>query len=84
MPDSVLGEKGCAFVLTKRNHPLTLDDLTGFLKRQRHIAVFKLPERLELVTELPMTKVGKVDKKELRRIIAEKLERERKDKRDVR
>jgi 2,3-dihydroxybenzoate-AMP ligase len=79
MPDPVLGEKGCVFVLTKGNQPLSLEELTGFLKTKRHIAVFKLPERLELVTELPMTKVGKMDKKELRRIIAEKLEKERKD-----
>ncbi|PKN66142.1 MAG: 2,3-dihydroxybenzoate-AMP ligase [Deltaproteobacteria bacterium HGW-Deltaproteobacteria-15] len=73
MPDPVLGEKGCAFVITKGNQPLTLEDLTGFLRKQRHIAVFKLPERVELLAELPMTKVGKIDKKELRRMIAEKL-----------
>ena len=30
------------------------------------VAAFKLPERLELVDELPMTKVGKIDKKALR------------------
>ncbi len=77
MPDPVLGEKACAFVRTKGNQPLTLEDLTEFLRTERHIAIFKLPERLELVTELPMTKVGKMDKKELRRIIAEKLEEER-------
>jgi non-ribosomal peptide synthetase component E (peptide arylation enzyme) len=77
MPDPVLGEKGCVFVLPKGNQSLTLEDLIEFLKSKRHIAVFKLPERLELVTELPMTKVGKVDKKELRRTIAEKLEKEK-------
>lgn len=76
MPDPVLGEKGCAFVLTKGNLALTLKELTDFLEDQRHIAVFKLPERLELLTELPMTKIGKIDKKELRRIIAEKLKSE--------
>ncbi|MDD5204580.1 MAG: AMP-binding protein, partial [Desulfobacterales bacterium] len=73
MPDPVLGEKGCAFVITKRNQPLTLEELTEFLRKQRHIAVFKLPERLELLTEFPMTKVGKIDKKELRKMVAEKL-----------
>ena len=77
MPDPVLGEKGCAFVLAKEDQSLTLEELLRFLKTKRHIAVFKLPERLELVTELPMTKIGKVDKKELRRIIAEKIEKER-------
>jgi 2,3-dihydroxybenzoate-AMP ligase len=76
MPDPVLGEKGCAFVLTKGNQPLTLEELTDFLRTKRHIATFKLPERVELVAEFPMTKIGKIDKKELRRMIAEKLERE--------
>ncbi|MFH1115015.1 MAG: AMP-binding protein [Pseudomonadota bacterium] len=75
MPDRVLGEKGCAFVLTKDTHPLTMEDLNTFLREQRNIAVFKLPERLELVTSFPMTNVGKIDKKELRRIVAEKLEK---------
>jgi len=37
-----------------------------------------LPERLELVTSFPMTQVGKIDKKELRRIIQEKVEQEEK------
>jgi 2,3-dihydroxybenzoate-AMP ligase len=76
MPDRVLGEKGCAFVLTKAGQDLTLDELAGFLKNERNISVFKLPERLELVTSFPMTNVGKIDKKELRRIIAEKLRAE--------
>ncbi len=78
MPDSILGEKGCAFVLTKENQALTLEDLCTFLKEERHISIFKLPERLELVKELPMTSVGKVNKKELRRIIQEKLKAEMK------
>ncbi len=76
MPDRILGEKGCAFVLTKNNQPLTLDELNQFLKDERHISVFKLPERLELVKEFPFTNVGKIDKKELRRIIKEKVEQE--------
>ncbi|MCJ7785276.1 MAG: AMP-binding protein [Desulfobacterales bacterium] len=76
MPDPVLGEKGCAFILTKENQELTLDELCQFLKEERHISIFKLPERLELVKEFPMTQVGKIDKKELRSIIKEKLRKE--------
>ena len=76
MPDPELGEKGCAFVLTKGNQNLTFNELIEFLQKERHIATFKLPERLELMEELPMTKVGKIDKRELRRVIAEKLEGE--------
>lgn len=78
MPDHELGEKGCAFVLTKKNQPLGFDELIGFLKKERHIAMFKLPERLELIEAFPMTKVGKIDKKELRSIIREKLPKETK------
>jgi len=78
MPDRIMGEKGCAFVLTKGGETLTLDELCAYLKEQRNIAVIKLPERLELVTSFPMTQVGKIDKKELRRIIQEKVEQEEK------
>jgi 2,3-dihydroxybenzoate-AMP ligase len=76
MPDPLLGEKGCAFILTKENQKLTLDELCRFLKEERHISIFKLPERLQLVKEFPMTQVGKINKKELRSIIQEKLREE--------
>ena len=78
MPDHELGEKGCAFILTKKNQQLTFDELIEFLKKERHIATFKLPERLELIEAFPMTKVGKIDKKGLRSIIREKLQKEKK------
>jgi len=74
MPDRELGEKGCAFVITKGNQNLTFEELVEFLKKERHIATFKLPERLELVEDFPMTNVGKIDKKGLRQIIAKKLQ----------
>lgn len=76
MPDPVLGEKGCTFILTKGNQELTLDELCRFLIEERLISIFKLPERLELVEEFPMTQVGKINKKELRSIIQEKLRKE--------
>jgi 2,3-dihydroxybenzoate-AMP ligase len=78
MPDRVLGEKACAFVLPKPGKTLTLQGLQTFLREERNITVFKLPERLEIVDAFPMTNVGKIDKKELRRIIAEKIEAEEK------
>jgi non-ribosomal peptide synthetase component E (peptide arylation enzyme) len=34
------------------------------------VAKFKWPERLELAAELPVTKVGKLDKKALRDLLA--------------
>ncbi len=34
------------------------------------VARFKWPERLQIVAELPVTKMGKLDKKALREILA--------------
>ena len=51
---------------------LTFQELCSFLLGKQ-IAKFKLPERLELVGEFPLTNIGKVSKKDLREDIARKL-----------
>ena len=66
MPDKILGERICAFVVPMPGEIFTLDELSEFLLNERKIAKFKLPERLEFVDELPLTKVGKFEKKSLR------------------
>src|SRR5207302_32386 len=66
MPDRLMGEKACAFVVPAEAEPPTLQDLADYLKNVRRIAVHKLPERLEIVQELPMTPTGKVQKFALR------------------
>jgi 2,3-dihydroxybenzoate-AMP ligase len=71
MPDPVLGERMCAFVIPREGHSLSLEGLTGFLT-ERGLARFKLPERLELVDELPLSKFGKVAKSVLSERAAEK------------
>jgi 2,3-dihydroxybenzoate-AMP ligase len=76
MPDPVFGEKACAFVITKDGEGLGFDDLIGFLRRQ-NIASFKLPERLEVVSEFPLSPVGKILKRALREAIAEKMDNEK-------
>ena len=79
MPDPVMGEMSCAYVVPKTGETLTFDDMTSFLKG-KGIASYKLPERLEVVAELPLVSRGsgmpKVDKKVLVADITEKLERE--------
>jgi len=75
MPDAVMGERSCAFVILKPGCSLTLEQLTGFL-RDKQIAKFKLPERLEIVDSFPLIGMGKVSKKDLREQIAAKLRRE--------
>lgn len=77
MPDAVMGERSCAFVILKPGRSLTLGQLTGFLQ-EKQIAKFKLPERLEVVDSLPLAGMGKVSKKDLRETIAAKLKAEEK------
>ena len=78
MPDPVFGEKACAFVVPHPGQTLAIDELVAFLRAQQ-IASFKLPERLELVDELPVSPVGKILKRQLREMIAAKLAQEQKN-----
>lgn len=72
IPDPVFGEKACACVICKPGETLGFDELIAFLRAQR-IASFKLPERLELMNEFPLSPVGKILKRELREAIGKKL-----------
>lgn len=69
MPDPVLAERVCAFVICQPGAPLTFEEMIAFLKDQR-IAAWKLPERLEIRDAFPMTASGKVQKYLLRAEIA--------------
>ncbi len=73
MPDAVLGERACAYVIPRPGASLTLEELTRFLLHERRIAKFKLPERLELRERFPTTAVGKISKKDLRDDIRTRL-----------
>jgi 2,3-dihydroxybenzoate-AMP ligase len=75
MPDPVMGERTCVYVVPRDGEPPTLEELVAMLN-ERRVARYKLPERLEVVAELPLTKVGKVDKKALREDIRARLEAE--------
>lgn len=73
MPDERLGERVCAYVVPAPGQaPPSLEDLTSYL-RSRDVATPKLPERLELLDQLPMTATGKVRKHVLRADIEAKL-----------
>jgi 2,3-dihydroxybenzoate-AMP ligase len=68
VPDPSLGEKMCACVVLKKNSKLAFDELVTFLKA-KEIAKFKLPERLEIFDDLPLSNFGKVSKKKLAEMI---------------
>ena len=68
VPDPNLGEKMCACVVLKSGKSLSFPELVSFLK-DKEIAKFKLPERLEIFEDLPVSTFGKVSKKKLAEMI---------------
>ena len=71
--DEAMGERVCACVVLKPGEALTLDGLKTFLRDVQRIAVYKLPERLELLDALPRNPVGKILKRVLRERFAPEL-----------
>ena len=64
VPDSELGERMCACLVLHVGHSLTFEELIGFLET-KEMARIKLPERLLIIDELPLSNFGKVSKKRL-------------------
>lgn len=75
MPDPVMGERACAFITLKKGETFTFEDMVHYLKSKK-IALFKIPERLEIIESMPLAGAAKVDKKELTRLVTEKLKAE--------
>jgi cyclohexanecarboxylate-CoA ligase/acyl-CoA synthetase len=70
-PDERMGERACAVVVANPGPVPTLDELVTFLRNDKRISPLKLPERLIVVAELPMTATGKVQKFVLRQMLKE-------------
>jgi non-ribosomal peptide synthetase component E (peptide arylation enzyme) len=75
MPDRIMGQKCCVFVVPRHGEIPTFEEIVTSLKN-KGIAPYKLPERLKIIDELPHTKEQKIDKKVLRARIAQELEGE--------
>lgn len=72
VPDATMGERMCACVVLNCGAALNLSELVTFL-RGHEIATFKLPERLEVLPEFPVSTFGKVSKKALGELVVAKL-----------
>ena len=68
MPDPRLGERVCLYLTVSDGRVITLDDVVAVMD-SAGVARFKRPERLEILDTMPLTKVGKIDKKALRELI---------------
>lgn len=75
MPDPVLGERLCLYVTIREGSDVTLEKIRAAVE-SAGVASFKIPERLVIVDELPTTKVGKINKKELRTDIQQRISAE--------
>jgi cyclohexanecarboxylate-CoA ligase len=72
-PDARLGERACAFITLKPGARLSFEEMTAFLKAQRLTPQY-IPERLEILDELPRTPSGKIQKFRLRATFGKPLE----------
>lgn len=73
MPDPRLGERCCLFVIPRNGQDITLEEVNTFLVEEKKIARYKQPERMEVVAEFPMLPTGKILKRQLKELIAQKI-----------
>ena len=64
-PDARLGERACAFVVLREGASLSFEEMVAYLKTQQ-MAQQYIPEKLQIVDELPRTPSGKIQKFKLR------------------
>ena len=71
MPDAVLGERACCFVVLQPGAAFTLEDSSEWLSRHA-VSKMKWPERIEVIEAMPLTPTRKIMKGELvKRLTAE-------------
>jgi long-chain acyl-CoA synthetase len=68
VPDLKMGEEVCAYVVLKEGVTATSEEIIAHC--QTSLAKYKTPRYVEFVRALPKTGIGKVQKKELRKLAA--------------
>jgi long-chain acyl-CoA synthetase len=66
IPNAVSGEVPKAFVIPREGMELSAQSLVAYCKE--HLAHYKVPRKVEFVSELPLSSVGKVLRRELRKL----------------
>src|ERR1700748_2271988 len=72
VPDPDMGERMCACVILHKGATLTLPELLTYLQG-KEIAKYKLPERLEIMDDFPLSKFGKVAKNVMVETVSAKM-----------
>ena len=68
IPDDVYGERACAVLVMKSGSEVSLDLLREHFDKSG-LARHKIPERLEIMSDLPRNPFGKLNKSELRAML---------------
>ena len=71
VPDKVLGEAVCAWIILRDGKFVSEKEIINFCKRK--LAYFKIPKYINFVQEVPMTITGKPQKFLMREIMINKL-----------
>jgi acyl-CoA synthetase (AMP-forming)/AMP-acid ligase II len=66
VPDHVFGQVGMAFVIPRPGLTVTAKEVIEYARK--HVANYKVPRRVEIVSSFPVNATGKVMKTELRRL----------------
>jgi carnitine-CoA ligase len=66
VPDPIRDEAVMAFVVTEPGATLTVEEVVAHCAQ--HLAGFKIPTIVQFCDDLPMTSIGKIEKKQLRKM----------------
>jgi long-chain acyl-CoA synthetase len=66
VPDALMGEEVCAYIVCKQGTKVSGAELIAHC--QSRLAKYKTPKHVEFLEALPKTNIGKIQKKELRKL----------------
>jgi len=69
MPDELMGEEVLAYVVLKQGQEASAEELIAHCKS--HLAKYKCPRNIRFLDAMPKTPIGKIQKKELRKMTEE-------------
>jgi long-chain acyl-CoA synthetase len=73
VPDARMGEEVCVFLVKRADAALSAEELIAYC--QASLAKYKTPRYVAFVDALPRTGLGKIQKKEIRKLAAARFER---------
>jgi long-chain acyl-CoA synthetase len=73
VPDPLMGEEVCAYIVKKYGVEASPEELAEFCQSQ--LAKYKCPRHVEFLGSLPKTNIGKIQKKELRKLAQQRFAR---------